>query len=246
MKKIIFTFCFIILGFNQVFAIPPPEFITQVFSNIAIYFAMWVAFISAFFWTTYIYLRDFYKRRKILVFFIISLLFFSWWFWIKYYFDDIKKKDIIQKLEDKKFFVNNWIEYENKDKLKRFKNLSTEKKINILMEEERLELEKYLFEGSKNNYSATFISNKEFKKQYFDIKNKNIFILDAREDLEFEMWQIPWSVHIRIADLKNMKILKKLDKTKEFIVVCWWWMRWKLTAEFLLYNGFNAKYLKWW
>jgi hypothetical protein len=32
---------------------------------LAVYFAMWIAFLSTIFWTSYIYLKDFYKKRKI-------------------------------------------------------------------------------------------------------------------------------------------------------------------------------------
>jgi hypothetical protein len=40
MKKIIVICFFVIFGFNQTFAIPPPDFLIQVFSNLAVYFAM--------------------------------------------------------------------------------------------------------------------------------------------------------------------------------------------------------------
>jgi len=105
-----------------------------------------------------------------------------------------------------------------------------------------------------NILSKVTISNKNFSDIYNNfIKNNfnssEIYILDAREDLEVEVGYMPWSKHIRFAELKNWWYYK-LDKNKTIYVYCWSGIRWKEVALFLKSKWFDAISLedgaKWW
>ena len=47
------------------------------------------------------------------------------------------------------------------------------------------------------------ISNKDFSAIYNAMESDKIIILDARENLEYDIGHIPGSTHIRFADLQN-------------------------------------------
>jgi rhodanese-related sulfurtransferase len=69
--------------------------------------------------------------------------------------------------------------------------------------------------------------------------------LDAREDIEVEVGYMPWSIHIRFADLKAWDY-KKLDKEKNIYVYCRSWIRWKQVTEYLKTKWFKSRYLLKW
>lgn len=82
----------------------------------------------------------------------------------------------------------------------------------------------------KNKNKPLLISNKDFNK-IIKASDKP-FILDARENLEYDIGKIPGSTHIRFADLKSGK-WEKLPSEKIIYVVCWSGMRGKEVAEYL-------------
>jgi len=85
------------------------------------------------------------------------------------------------------------------------------------------------------------ITNTEFNKIIKN--NSNIFVLDAREDEEYEIGQFPNSTHIRFADLLEGQ-WTALPKNKQIYVLCWSGIRGKETAEFLHNKNLSAQYLK--
>ncbi len=73
----------------------------------------------------------------------------------------------------------------------------------------------------------------------------NYIILDARENLEYDIWYIPWSTHIRFADLQAGRWIE-LPKDKYIYVLCWSWMRGKEVAEYLKKQKLVVQYLEKW
>ncbi len=92
------------------------------------------------------------------------------------------------------------------------KNISTEK----TEKTEYKKTESEFFKKNKNK--PLLISNKDFNK-IIQAPDKP-FILDARENLEYDIGRIPGSTHIRFVDLKSGK-WEKLPSEKIVYVVCW-------------------------
>lgn len=86
------------------------------------------------------------------------------------------------------------------------------------------------------------VTNEELQKIMKE-SNQKPFILDAREDLEFEIGHIPESTHIRFADLRVGRS-KELPKNTPIYVLCWSGIRGKEVAEYLRTQGIFAKYLE--
>jgi rhodanese-related sulfurtransferase len=84
------------------------------------------------------------------------------------------------------------------------------------------------------------ISNDEFKNV---ISAGNVFVLDAREDEEFEIGNFPQSTHIRFADLIAGEWIKlPIDRT--IYVFCWSGMRGEETAKYLRSKKILARYIE--
>lgn len=95
-----------------------------------------------------------------------------------------------------------------------------------------------------NNDIPIVISNNDLKDKINNNKD-NYIILDARENLEYEIWNIPWSIHIRYADLQAGRWME-LPKDKYIYVLCWSWMRGKEVAEYLKSKQLIVQYLEKW
>lgn len=86
------------------------------------------------------------------------------------------------------------------------------------------------------------ISNSEFKT-IIESTATSYVLLDAREDIEFENGYLPNSVHIRFADLKAGD-WAKLPANNRVFVLCWSGIRGKEVAEFLRTHNIVASYLE--
>lgn len=84
------------------------------------------------------------------------------------------------------------------------------------------------------------ISNENFKA--LTAQGSEIFVLDAREDEEFEIGNFPGSTHIRYADLLTDG-WQQLPKDRPVYVFCWSGIRGSEVAKFLRKKGINAAYL---
>lgn len=99
--------------------------------------------------------------------------------------------------------------------------------------------------GSTDNFLASHsnlaisISNQEFQKK--DLSR--VFVLDAREDEEYEIGYFSQSTHIRFADLLAGSWVS-LPTDKEVIVLCWSGIRGQEVAEFLRGKGIAARFLE--
>lgn len=89
--------------------------------------------------------------------------------------------------------------------------------------------------------SAAYISNTNFKKLIDS--GSEVFVLDAREDEEYNIGYFPGSTHIRKADLQDGQ-WSNLPKDTEIYVLCWSGIRGKEVADFLVSKGLKAIYLE--
>lgn len=86
------------------------------------------------------------------------------------------------------------------------------------------------------------ITNTEFQKQLDEYSN-DLWVLDAREDLEYENGSFPGSHHIRFADLKAGKWIE-VPHDRVIIVLCWSGIRGKEVTEFLRAKRLVARFLE--
>lgn len=94
----------------------------------------------------------------------------------------------------------------------------------------------------QNKNTSLITSNQTFQN-ITAASNHNYFILDAREDVEYDNGHFPDSIHIRFADLQAGD-WDKLLKNKFIYVICWSGIRGKEVAEFLRTNYLIASYLE--
>jgi rhodanese-related sulfurtransferase len=92
----------------------------------------------------------------------------------------------------------------------------------------------------QNQHLKIAVGNDEFKQIL--ATSVDVFVLDAREDEEFEIGQFPGSHHIRFADLKSGEWIV-LPQDKVIYVFCWSGIRGKEVAEFLRSKKIVARYV---
>ncbi len=85
------------------------------------------------------------------------------------------------------------------------------------------------------------ITNEEFQKKYS--MNPNIFVLDAREQVEYEYGRFPSSAHIKFADLDEAGMWTQVPKDQPVYVLCWSGIRGSMVVDFLRSKGIDAYFL---
>lgn len=229
-------------------AVIPPDFIFNIGNQVAQFFSIILLFLTTIFGTLFHFFKTRYytlKHKKLfLILIIFAIIIISI---ICSYFYSIYK----QKLEYKK-----WVE-ESKNYTTQIKNplllkkLTTKITENITNQIEQLKIDsknntnklskKYSF-FEKNQNTPLFITNEDFKKITTE-QTTNYIVLDAREDIEYEIGHFPKSLHIRFADLKAEDFVK-LPKDKFIYVICWSGIRGKEVTEFLRTKKIIASYLE--
>ena len=96
--------------------------------------------------------------------------------------------------------------------------------------------ERSFFEANKN--LPISISNADFETA----RKSNVFVLDAREDEEYDLGHYTGSTHTRFADLIAGSWVS-LPTDKVVYVFCWSGIRGKALTEFLRSKGVTARYL---
>lgn len=95
----------------------------------------------------------------------------------------------------------------------------------------------------KENISTPLmISNQSFKA-LLESKDDKPFIIDARENIEYEVGHFPGAHHFRFAELKH-GAWKKLPKDKTVIVFCYSSLRGSEVVYFLRSKGILARFLE--
>ncbi len=90
-----------------------------------------------------------------------------------------------------------------------------------------------------NKKAPIIISNEDFQTK---TAQKGAYVLDAREDEEYEVGYFPNSRHIRFADLLAGQWIE-LPQDREVYVLCWSGIRGKEVAEFLRSKNIVSRYL---
>lgn len=233
---------------NSVFAVPPPDFIIQIASQLGSFFTIGIAVWSALFASSYQFLQVYASKYK-KTFWITSLCIIFWAALLWAYMLDNYYQEKTQEIEN-----SSWMEYSETTPKNSSNNMmlgssaikisDTSKKTAPPEKTEKKEEKKTESEFfKKNKNKPLLISNKDFNK-IIKASDKP-FILDARENLEYDIGKIPGSTHIRFADLKSGK-WEKLPSEKIIYVVCWSGMRGKEVAEYLRSQWVVAQYLEKW
>lgn len=92
---------------------------------------------------------------------------------------------------------------------------------------------------SNNQTLSLAISNEEFQK----VSANNPFILDARENEEYDIGRFPKSTHIRFADLISGEWIR-IPTDRVVYIFCWSGIRGKEVADFLRSKKIVARYIE--
>lgn len=218
------------------FAVPPPDLIIQAVSQIWAFFTLTFALISGIFWTSKELLRWYYEKHRwyFIIFILLCIGSISW--------ITASLLDNQSQQRQKEEQLRNWAENTKQWNPEIFWSWR-----------ENTPKVPYTLSGkviedtiSKKTLDYTSlkldISNKEVE-EILETQKENILILDAREDLEYLIWNIPWSTHVRFADIKNGG-WDLLPKDKHIIVACWSGMRGKEITLELRKHGLQAQYFE--
>ena len=209
-QKIILLISIFTLFTKTALAVPPPDFIINIGSQMVGVFSFIAALCAAIFTISFQFLKTaFYTHKKIMIAIAISLIF------LVSLAGSLIYKDYKTSQIEEAFYNKPQKEISEKN----------ENPINIEPQPELTPKE------------AKPISNTDFSKI------ETPFVLDARENIEYEYGNFPDSTHIRFADLKAGR-WKELPTDQEIYVLCWSGMRGKDVAEYLGTKGLNALYLE--
>lgn len=95
-----------------------------------------------------------------------------------------------------------------------------------------------VIEDENDSELALVVTNEEFETM-----GSGTFVLDAREDEEYELGRYRGSKHIRFADLLAGEWVQ-LPQDTEVIVLCWSGIRGREVAQFLREKGVLARYVE--
>ncbi len=212
---------------EMTFAVPPPDFIIQAVSQLALIFSLSVAFLSSIFFAFREYIRICIRQYRwlwhgmIFLGIIILSLLLAWW-GNEYY-----QSRVSVEIQD------SWKEH----------NSSHEKPIQIATNTGNISWELQSVSSGSEMIPWTgslSLTNPELLSL---MQSGRLFLLDARENLEYDIGRIPTSIHIRFADLKEGKWISLPSDTK-IVVVCWSGMRGEEVAEYLRWQWKDAYFLE--
>lgn len=228
--KIISRLCIftslVLASLEYTYALPPVDFVMQIVANIWIYVSMWVALIAAFITSTYRLFQWFYSKYKIwIIVWSILVVVLSTTVILEF----TAKSEIDKLFKEKEVKLIEWLYSWEKV----VSNLETNKEFL-----NKIDIKSFI----KSDY---LITNDEFKN-LLSSNREDVFILDWREDIEYEMWHISWAIQMRAADLKHEQSWKGIPTNKVVVVTCWTWMRWKVIRDYITSKWFEARFLENW
>lgn len=206
------------------YALPPVDFVMQVVANTWIYISMWIALFATFIWSTYRLFQGFYNKYKIgLIIISLFIVILSGSVILKL----TSQSEIDSLFKEKEINLIQWLYAWIVVKSDIQTNISFLHTLNL---------------DSMVN-SKYFITNDEFTSM-LSSNPDDVFILDWREDIEYQMWHIPSAIQMRTADIKLENSWKDLPTDKIIIVTCWTGMRGKIIRDYITSKWFEARYLK--
>ena len=208
-------------GLKEAIAVPPPDFLFNVGTQIVQIFSVIVIFLSA----ILVSVRQFAKtyfiniKHKKLVWSALALIVIGVAFWGATWYQDKKENEAYLQ----------WV---------------AESQQNDAPELNSAEIDKLKVEDSREGFDfgdlPLFVTNENFQKA---IDTGSIYVLDAREDEEYSIGYFPESHHIRFADLIDGK-WRLVPDNQVVYVFCWSGIRGKEVAEFLRTKGVQAQYVQ--
>lgn len=223
MKYIFYVFGFF-LAFTSLlkptYAIPPPDFLFNIGSQIAQVFSILVLFFSAILAVMKDYIKVVFAKfgHKNLLLAVLTLVIIAISFAGAYFYENHRQEKALK----------DWKEANQE---------SIAEELNVVEKGDEAVEDEIVPEVQLN--PEVSIDNEAFEA----VLGQNPYILDAREDEEFEIGNIQGSIHIRFADLVDGR-WKELPTDREVYVLCWSGIRGKEVTEFLRSKGVNARYLK--
>ncbi len=227
MKK--YLFCvWVVLAFvsqmSPVYAIPPPDFLFNIGAQIAQVFSILVLFFSAILAATKDFLGVIFARfkHKTLIWVGLGALVIGISLGGAYFYSDYRQEKAVKEWEES-----------NSEAIGEeiAKNVPVNRDSEIPPD----------YSHKMPIDSEITVNNEDFEKLLKS--DPNIFILDAREDEEYEIGHMPGSTHIRFADLLA-GMWGDLPEDQEIYVLCWSGIRGKEVTEFLRSKAVNARYIE--
>lgn len=232
LMSIIFLIVILLLLPHATTAVIPPDFIFNIGSQIVQIFSIVVLFFSAVFGVVWQFLKTRLRvvKHKKLVFIGSGIVIILVSLGIAYVYD--QHRQIVE--------YEKWL-LESKEHSLSGSDASTFSVENSLSMSTSTPLVTSTF-FEDHHADPLMITNQQFK-ELITSSTADYFVLDAREDIEYENGYFPTSTHIRFADLKAGE-WTKVPQNKPVIVICWSGIRGKETAEFLRSEGIVASYLE--
>jgi rhodanese-related sulfurtransferase len=116
-----------------------------------------------------------------------------------------------------------------------------------LIEGQNVSIDKQLvaqeYDFFTTNKNVNLITTNQTFKKIISNQQSDYIVLDAREDIEYEIGHFPGSLHVRFADIKAGRWIE-LPKNKIVYVLCWSGIRGKEVAEFLRTKKIVSSYLE--
>lgn len=252
LKSIFFFLIFFWSG--SVFAVPPPDFIIQVASQLVSFFTIGIAILSGVYITLYQFIRWYILRyRNYFIYGGIFLILFVagvWSYFADRWYRDQQIKEMNEQwlLQSKLHEANTVPESPTpRDSIGvstgSFESTYTGWDSPLVVSGSVRENTGIILGSITKTDIPIFITNTEL--QGILKTQKEPLILDAREDIEYMIGNVPGSRHIRFADLKSSWWVW-LPKDQPIYVICWSGMRGKEVALFLRSKWFQARYLEKW
>ncbi len=260
----ILLICIFFINIKTTYAVMAPDFLITISSSVLQIFSIVFIAISAFFGIFYKYLKSkivILRNKRIVwntilaISFLVFLIFFFAIvsYGVTFYYYEEHKKQYLEwssANSQNKIFLN---EEENKvvdigihqkilgrirdEEIK--KELIKKEELEVLIEDnEKKRLEFFL----ENKHVSVELRNSEFS-EIINSDRDDYIIIDAREDIEYEIGRMLGAIHIRFADIKAGR-WQELDPEKFVYTFCWSGMRGEEVVEFLRSKNIVAAHLK--
>lgn len=211
-------------------AVPPPDFLFSIGSQIAYVFSFVAILVSASFGVICQYLQVKYHAFKphpvrfFLVLLLISILSIGGAYWYNTHQQEVE--------------YMNWLEESEANAIE-VEEVEPVEEPEVVLEEPEEPVSDF---WELNKDTALSISNNDFEA-LLSSGRSDYLVLDARENLEYGYGRFPGSTHLRYADIKA-GLMEDLPEDKFIYVLCWSGIRGEETAELLRDQGFVAIYLE--
>ena len=217
-----------VAGTSTTRAVPPPDFIFNVGSQLVQVFSIVAVFLSAAALSAGQFLKAYFHRVKHKKIFWMgaALVILAVSFGIAYGYQQFQQQAAYREWIAQSTAANQ-------------QSVVTSQPFAAPMEVIKVTDENSFFEN--NQAVPTAISNADFQSVLNT--EKSITVLDARENEEYEIGNFPNSLHIRFADLLNGR-WRDLPKDQVIYVFCWSGMRGKDVTDFLRSKKILARYIE--